>query len=45
MSIGSEPETQTIKVQIFDDKIGYVGYVISTRGVEKDPFKVETVTT
>ena len=33
------------KCKFFEDKIGYLGHVVSSRGVETDPYKIEAVTT
>ena len=32
------------KCKFFEDKIGYLGYLVSFRGVETDPSKIEAVT-
>ena len=34
-----------LKCNFFEHKIGYLGYVISSRGAETDPSKIEAVTT
>ena len=33
------------KCKFFEDKIGYLGYVVSSKGVETHPSKIEAVTT